>query len=100
MFKALYRSAREIRLTWQKIKVLELLVLSQMEVRREKHLTDDPERRFSIGSLSRQCLMNSIPMHGAKGGNPFRQLCLQPGARFLPCGVYKYGIDAFQVAGP
>ena len=66
-----------MRLAWQKIKVLELLlVLSQMEAGREKHLTeyraeqveiirqihdqltDHLEQRFSIESLSKQYLMN------------------------------------------
>ena len=77
IFAALYQPPEEIRLAWQKIKILELLlVLSQMEVSREKHLTeyraeqveiirqihdqltDHLEQRFSIESLSRQYLMN------------------------------------------
>ncbi len=77
IFEALYRSPKEMWLTYQKIKVLELLlVLSQMEISREKHLTkyraeqveiirqihdqltNNLEQRFSIESLSRQYLMN------------------------------------------
>lgn len=77
IFAALYASPEEMRLAWQKIKVLELLlVLSQMETSREKQLTeyraeqveiirqihdqltDHLEQRFSIESLSRQYLMN------------------------------------------
>lgn len=77
IFAALYQPPEEIRLAWQKIKILELLlVLSQMEVSREKHLTeyraeqleiirqihdqltDHLEQRFSIESLSKQYLMN------------------------------------------
>lgn len=77
LFAALYQPAGEARLAWQKIKVLELLlVLSQMETNREKHLTEyraeqvevirqihdqltsHLEQRFSIESLSKQYLMN------------------------------------------
>lgn len=77
IFAGLYVPPKEMRLAWQKIKVLELLlVLSQMETSREKHLTqyraeqveiirqihdqltDHLEQRFSIESLSRQYLMN------------------------------------------
>lgn len=77
IFKALYQSPKEIRLSYQKIKVLELLlVLSQMEVSHEKHLTQyrseqveiirkihdqlihHLDERYSIESLSRQYLMN------------------------------------------
>ena len=77
IFAAMYQPPKEIRPIWQKIKVVELLlVLSQMEISREKHLTeyraeqveiirqihdrltDNLEQRFSIESLSRQYLMN------------------------------------------
>lgn len=70
IFSGLYVPPKEMRLTWQKIKVLELLlVLRQMEARKEKHLTeyraeqveiirqihdqltDHLEQRFSIESL-------------------------------------------------
>lgn len=66
-----------MRLAWQKIKVLELLlVLSQIEAGQEKHLTEyraeqaevirqihdqltsNLEQRYTIDSLSRQYLMN------------------------------------------
>lgn len=41
IFQALYQSPEETRTAWQKVKVLELLlVLSGMEVSREKHLTE------------------------------------------------------------
>lgn len=77
IFAALYQAPKKIRLAYQKIKVLELLlVLSHMEVSREKHLTEyraeqveiirqihdqltgNLEQRFSIESLSKQYLMN------------------------------------------
>lgn len=77
IFQALYLPAEEIRLAYQKIKVLELLlVLSQMEIDREKHLTEyraeqveiirqihdlltsNLDQRCSIETLSRQYLMN------------------------------------------
>ena len=77
IFAALYQSPKEIQLAFQKIKVIELLlVLSRMEVSREKHLTEyraeqveiirqiydqltpNLEQRHSIESLSRQYLMN------------------------------------------
>ena len=77
IFLGLYEPPKEMRLAWQKIKVLELLlVLSQMEASREEHLTeyrveqveiirqihdqltDHLEQRFSIESLSRHYLMN------------------------------------------
>ena len=77
IFSGLYEPPKEMRLAWQKIKVLELLlVLSQMEINCKKHLTeyraeqveiirqihdrltDNLEQRFSIESLSRQYLMN------------------------------------------
>ena len=77
IFLGLYVPPKEMRLAWQKIKVLELLlVLSQMEAGKEKHLTeyraeqvkiirqihdqltDHLEQRFSIESLSKQYLMN------------------------------------------
>ena len=77
IFAALYAPPEEIQLAWQKVKVLELLlVLSQMEAGQEKHLTeyraeqveiirqihdqltDHLEQRLSIESLSRQYLMN------------------------------------------
>lgn len=77
IFQALYQSPEETRTAWQKVKVLELLlVLSGMEVSREKHLTEyrseqveiirqvhdqlieNLEQRCSIESLSKQYLMN------------------------------------------
>ena len=77
IFQALYQSPEETRTAWQKVKVLELLlVLSGMEVSREKHLTEYRseqveiirqvhdqlieylEQRCSIESLSKQYLMN------------------------------------------
>ena len=77
IFQALYLPAEAIRLAYQKIKVLELLlVLSQMEIDREKHLTEyraeqveiirqihnlltsNLDQRCSIETLSRQYLMN------------------------------------------
>lgn len=77
IFQAFYQSPKELQLTYQKVKVLELLlVLSQMEISREKHLTEyraeqveiirrihdqltqNLEQRYSIESLSRQYLMN------------------------------------------
>lgn len=77
IFQSLYLPAEEIRLAYQKIKVLELLlVLSQMEIDREKHLTEyraeqveiirqihdlltsNLDQRCSIETLSRQYLMN------------------------------------------
>ncbi len=77
IFAALYAPQEKLRLVWQKVKILELLlVLSQMETRQEKHLTeyraeqveiirqihdqltDHLEQRLSIESLSRQYLMN------------------------------------------
>ncbi len=77
IFEAFYRSPEEMRLAYQKIKVLELLlVLSRMEISREKALTEyrseqveiirqihdqltqNLEQRYSIESLSRQFLMN------------------------------------------
>lgn len=77
IFQALYMPAEAIRLAYQKIKVLELLlVLSQMEINREKHLTEyraeqveiirqihdlltsNLDQRCSIETLSRQYLMN------------------------------------------
>ena len=77
IFEAFYRSPKEIQLAYQKIKVLELLlVLSQMEISGEKHLseyrseqveiirqvhdqlTKNLEQRYSIESLSKQFLMN------------------------------------------
>ena len=77
IFKAFYQSPEEIRLAYQKIKVLELLlVLSRMETGREKRLTEyrseqveiirrihdqltrNMEQRYSIESLSKQFLMN------------------------------------------
>lgn len=77
IFQAFYQSPKELQLTYQKVKVLELLlVLSQMEISREKHLTEyraeqvkiirrihdqltrNLEHRYSIESLSRQYLMN------------------------------------------
>ena len=40
-FEALYRSPKEMRLVYQRIKVLEFLhALSQMEMSREKYLTE------------------------------------------------------------
>lgn len=77
IFESFYQTPEEIRLAYQKIKVLELLlVLSRMEVNREKHLTEyraeqveiirqihdqltkNLEQRCSIESLSKQFLMN------------------------------------------
>ena len=77
IFGAMYRSPKEIQPAYQKIKVLELLlVLSQLEIGREKHLTEyrseqveiirqihdqltgNLEQRCSIESLSKQYLMN------------------------------------------
>ena len=77
IFSGLYVPPKEMRLAWQKIKVLELLlVLRQMEARKEKHLTEyraeqveiirqihdqltgNLQQRFSIESLSKQYLMN------------------------------------------
>ncbi len=77
IFKALYQSPKELRLAYQKIKVLELLlVLSSSEISREKHLTEyrseqveiirqihdqltsNLGQRYSIESLSKQYLMN------------------------------------------
>ena len=77
IFASLYQPPKEILPAYQKIKVLELLlVLSQMEVGREKHLneyraeqveiirqihdqlTRNLEQRYTIDSLSRQYLMN------------------------------------------
>lgn len=77
IFEALYRPEPEVRLAYQKIKVLELLlVLSRMEIGREKHLTEyraeqveiirrihdhlikNLAQRYSIESLSKQFLMN------------------------------------------
>lgn len=77
IFKAFYQSPEELRSAYQKIKVLELLlVLSQMEISNEKHLTEyraeqvevirqihdlliqNLEQRCSIKDLSRQFLMN------------------------------------------
>lgn len=77
IFEAFYLSPVEVRSAYQKVKVLELLlVLSRMEVSREKHLTEyrseqveiirriheqlihNLDQRFSIEALSRQYLMN------------------------------------------
>lgn len=77
IFEAFYKSPEELRLAYQKVKVLELLlVLSQMEISREKHLTEyraeqveiirrvhdqltnNLEQRCSIETLSKQYLMN------------------------------------------
>ena len=77
IFLGLYVPPKEMRLAWQKIKVLELLlVLSQIEAGQEKHLTEyraeqaevirqihdqltrNLEQRYTIDSLSRQYLMN------------------------------------------
>ena len=77
IFEAFYQSPEELRLTYQKVKVLELLlVLSRMETSREKHLTEyrseqveiirqihdllikNLDQRCSIEALSKQFLMN------------------------------------------
>lgn len=77
IFQAFYQSPKELQPAYQKVKVLELLlVLSQMEIRRENHLTEyraeqvetirrihdqltrNLQHRYSIESLSRQYLMN------------------------------------------
>lgn len=77
IFKAFYQSPKEIQLAYQKIKVLELLlVLSQIEINHEKHLSEyrseqveiirqihdqlinNLEQRFPIETLSKQYLMN------------------------------------------
>lgn len=77
IFHALYQSPKELQLAYQKIKVLELLlVLSQLESDHEKHLpeyrseqveiirqihdrlTQNLGQRCSIESLSKQYLMN------------------------------------------
>lgn len=77
IFEAFYQSPKELRLAYQKVKVLELLlVLSRMETSREKHLTEyraeqveiirqihdllikNLDQRCSIEALSKQFLMN------------------------------------------
>lgn len=77
IFRAFYQSPEELRLAYQKIKVLELLlVLSKIETNREKHLTEyraeqveiirqihdllitNLNHRCSIEALSKQFLMN------------------------------------------
>ena len=77
IFKAFYQSPKELQLAYQKVKVLELLlVLSQIEISHERHLSDfqpeqaerihqihdqlinNLEHRISIETLSKQYLMN------------------------------------------
>lgn len=77
IFQAFYKTPEELQPAYQKIKVIELLlVLSTMKVDHEKHLTEyrseqieiirrihdqltlNLEQRFSIESLSKQFLMN------------------------------------------
>ena len=84
IFQAFYRAPEETRTAWRRVKVLELLlVLSRMEARREKHVTEHRsqqteivrqiheqligslEQRCSIDALSRQYLMNPTTLKNA-----------------------------------
>ncbi|MDO4285838.1 MAG: helix-turn-helix transcriptional regulator [Eubacteriales bacterium] len=81
IFAAFYQTPEPLRSAYQKIKVLELLlVLSQLDVRKEKHITEyrseqaelirqihdqltrDVSRRYSIESLAKQYLINTTTL--------------------------------------